>query len=334
MNFENKYISSYQSICHFLQNKKLAIDFNGKISQILSPLDYKIRLMKLIGLIMIGFIVYIIKQIPYFPITITGNTIYSRVVASCLSRYKIPYVLCKGTNRIPFYETQDGQEIPFEGPSPNFFSNSKEQLIPLIPNTKEELSQLEFHTKLRNLENIQSKILSGIPSKDNVYIISVKDIIHDGIGIKNPIINIRRFFGNLYYIMTINEIWISRLIITDNVMPLQPGEVISSLCGTIISEHNEKYNIEKKNNSYIIQEPTQKTIITRCFNYKVNIDLTIDTIKNSEGHIQSDESILYSLKSPRPFINNNSLYIMHPFHFPETWDPFLTIMIITLALLQ
>jgi len=354
MNLENN--NNVQHIFQCLRNKHLAIDFNGKFLRILPLIDYKIRFIKLIGLIMLGFMAYIIKQIPYHPITIMGNTIYSQVVASCLSRYKIPYVLCRGFNRIPYYETDQGYEIPFEGPNSQFFSTNQDTQIPLIPNTKEELSKLELHTNLSNLEYIQYNLLTNFPSKNGVYIASMNDIIHKDRekAIKNPIINIRRFCGNLYYIITINEIWLSRIIISDIVHPLQPDEIISVLYGTIKEDHNENFHIKYGKNVCIVNEPTKNTILTRHSGYKINTDLTIttlipnklqssidnkcsiignDNIIQNNSHINTDyECILYSLENPRSF--GRSIYIIHPFHFPVTWDPFLTIMIITLGILQ
>jgi hypothetical protein len=42
---------------------------------------------------------------------------------------------------------------------------------------------------------------------------------------------------------------------------------------------------------------------------------------------------LYSLKIPRPFYRD-SIYTLHPFHFPQTYDPFFTIILLTLSLVK
>src|SRR5688572_150980 len=110
--------NSIQSSSRFLKIHKLTINLEGQLFKILPPFDYKIKIIKLISLLMIGFMIHIIKKYPYHPITIMGNTVYCRVASSCLSRHKIPHILSKSNNRIPYYQTQDGIEIPFEGPSP------------------------------------------------------------------------------------------------------------------------------------------------------------------------------------------------------------------------
>lgn len=344
--------SSIQSIFRFLKSRNLVIDLDGKLFKILPSYEYKIRFIKLISLIMVGFVAHIIKKFPYHPITVMGNTVYCHIVASSLSHNNIPYIMCKGTNRIPYYEINTGEEIPFEGPGLKYFIDqqstqsasisdnnstslelkSNEKLIPLIPLSHDEINKLQTHTKLENLEQIQNTILETFPVKDGVHLSTMNYFInHESKLVVGPVINIRRFFGGLYYIMTNNEFWISRLVITDNVIPLQPGDVISSISGIITRESHDQYSIDKMNNTCTINDPTIKTILTRCYNYRVNSDLTINKETNSCQE-NTVECILYNLKQPRPFIHN-SVYTIHPFHLPEAWDPFLTIMIVSRGLL-
>lgn len=366
----NSDYSCVQSLSRVLRNKNISINFDGKISKLLHPLEYRRRISQLITLIVIGFLAHLIKKIPYHPITIIGNTVYSRVAASCLKRYNIPYVLCKSNNRTSYYEissSKDIIEIPFEGPSPQFFSNCEDKVFPLIPLSTKELQHLTNHTKFRGLEYIQAKILESFPRKDNVHLTYIKDLVHDGSEAKNPVIEIRKFCGNLYYIITTNEVWLTRLLITDNVLPLQPGDIIYSVCSTSKQETHDVYSIDHMNNSCIICSPVLKTSLYYRQLYHVASDLSIHKMginASSNNHIMDitnenqiattthttnhqelqEESILYGLKNTRPFhpirygftykgIGQN-IFILHPFHFPKTWDPFLTIMILTLALLN
>lgn len=430
--------SCVESLMRLIRARNILITMDGKIFKILSHNDYKLQSLKLCGLIMVGFLAYIIKRFPYHPITIMGNTVYSRVAASTLSLCKVPYILCKSTNRISYYETDDGKEIAFEGPSPNFFLQSayKDQLIPLIPCSQQELIKLEQHTKLKDLTNIQSAILSNFKNKEGVYVANIGDIIDNGTSAHNPIIHIKKFWGNMYYIMTATEIWLSNIVITDTVVPLQSGEIISGLYGTSTNGTYNEYQVitkgsmpsrfalltnpsdiknlaisnpeppqnigslenlaqNKISNSFInpdtmsgyssgetaslsvkgtslydeelkvslceallhkssnsdniciIIEPKVATILQRRNSYAVDIDFSIKTTQNisenkrlethsceailKQEHFNK-ESILYNLCKARTF-NHDGIYILHPFHLPSTWDPFLTIMIITQALI-
>lgn len=330
MSLENKFIDNncIYIISQFIKNHKFSINIDGKIFKILPLVEYKIRLLNLISLMMIGFLAHIIRKIPFHPITIMGNTIYSRVAAYCLSQHDISYVLCKGTNQITYYQTINGDEIAFEGLSPKHFSQDME--IPLIPHSIDELTILEEHTKLKNLEHIQKLILSKFNIKDGVHLLNIKDInttttntvIH-----KNPIINIKHFCGNLYYIMTNDDIWISRLIISDIVTSLQSDEIITGFRGITKEQPNDKYEIHKFPDHCIINQPEFQTTLYNRQMYQVLSDLSISTL-----HDDDDNCIIYSLKIPRQF-DINGINILHPFHLPIKWDPFLTIMIIVYALM-
>lgn len=336
MNFES---NSIQLASRFLKSHNFVTNLDGQLFKILPPFDYKIKILKLISLMMIGFVTHIIKKYPYHPITIMGNTIYCHVTSSCLSRHNIPHILSKGNNRIPYYETEDGNEIPFEGPTRKYFLDStsnENEIVPVIPLSTEELTKLQLHTKLSNLESIQKKILDTFIIKDTVHVPTIKHLINESSDcqkLAGPILNIKRFFGGLYYVTTPNEIWISKLIITDNVIPLQPGEIISGLSGIVTSQSSDKYLIEHTSQSCIIYQPDIRTKLTRHYNYQVNPDLSITSLSNhsNEEHQTSRESILYNLRQPRPF-TCNSICTIHPFHLPSNWDPFLTIMIVCMAL--
>ena len=319
-------LSHWNRTFQLLRRRSLTIDIDGRLSPTLSLVKYKTHILELMALIMIGFMAYIIKRFPYYPITVVGNTVYSRVAAASLSRYKIPYILCRGNNRIPYYSTEDGNEIAFEGPSTQYFLVENNRVVPLIPHSELELTRIQDHTKLNNLSTIQAQVLKGFLTKDGVHVASMKDLIHDGTEARDPAIAIHRFCGNMYYVMTTTEVWLTRMVITDIVSPLQPGDIISGINGIVTDEPNINYQIEHKDGFCIIREPLATTVLKRGSNYKVSPDLRICSIDSLHTH----ESVLYNLETPRSFIHH-SLNVIHPFHLPQVWDPFLAIMIITLA---
>jgi hypothetical protein len=311
-----------------LRQYNLAIDAEGKLFHLWSPSVYKINLLKLIALILIGFMATIIRNFPYYPVTVVGSTIYARVVAACLTRYKIPFVFCRGLSRTSYYETEDGDEIPFEGASPQYFSNIEDRVIPLIPHSEEELKQLQAHTQLSNLAPVQAYVLNTFPNKNGVHLAKFKDLTHYEGAIKSPILVVNRFCGNMYYIMTMNEIWLTHVVFTDVALPIQPNDRILTLRGVMAPVTTEDYEIHRSETTCNVVEPGSMTTLTRELGYEVSMDFKI----NRTSSAQVDESIIYHLTSPRPFIQK-SLYMLHPFHLPVTWDPFLTIAIVALALL-
>lgn len=337
-----------RSVLDIFKNKNISIDINGKLFKILPLSCYKTQIMKIINLIIVGLIANIIKRFPYNPITITGNTVYTRVVAACLSKFKIPYVLCKGTGKIQYYELSNGTEIPFEGPSPSYFDNCRDKIIPLIPHTKQEIDILENHTGFSNLSAIQSDLLKKYNFKGEVHLASLNEIIHNGDGSLDPIITIKKMCNNLYYIRTANDTWLSRIIITDNVESFQPGEIISGLYGKITSQNqclnstknllsssipnydNILTKITHNSDNCIIMEPDKQTILYYHNNYMVKSDLSVQLVTSSEHTY--DECILYNLKNPRPWVQKG-IFIIHPFHLPRSWDPFFTITLITTSLI-
>lgn len=313
-----------------LRRHNLAIDTEGNFFRTWTPTIYRINFIKLIAVILIGFMAHIIKSFPYHPVTVIGSTVYASVVAACLTRHKIPFVQCRGLSRIGYYETEAGQEIPFEGPGRQYFWN-REQVNPLIPNSEEDLKQLRAHTQLDLLPQIQGHFLKEFPSQNGVHVAKLDELVEYEGAVKSPVLIVNKFCGNMYYVMTMNEIWVTHIVLTDMVSPVQPNDKLCSIQAQISPSTGgaaNTYDIQQTQTTCRLQEPESVSILTRDVNYEVTHDFKIKRPLTSD----TNESILYSLKSPRPFIQK-SLYMLHPFHFPITWDPFLTISIITLALL-
>ena len=275
---------------------------------------YIVNALKVCSLIMIGMIAYIIKQYRYVPVTIIDTSMYSQLSAVILHQSKIPFIVSKYPRRRLYYEVED-KEIAFE--TPNIVCN--DSITTLIPHSTEEISKLEKHTGFTNLSEIQDTILQDSIKVNNLL---------ESSSYADPIVQIRNVCGKFYYIMTGNDIWITKVIISDKVSPLHCGDIVSTLCGTINSKSNDNCNIRYVDDSCIVNELDKEIILKRRDGYKVKNNLSIVSIDKSLNDL---ESAIYNLKVPRPF-NHNSVYTMHPFHLPATWDPLLSIMIVSKAL--
>src|SRR3989338_6696962 len=261
-------LTLFRDLC---RRHQITIDLEGRIYKILTPDQYRSHLLKIYGLVMVGFLARIIRRFPFYPITVVGNSVYSRVVAPTLEQCNIKYALCKGTNRLTYYETDTHREIAFEGSSSHQFPP---KLVSLIPHSKSELQQLQTHTGLPNLESIQTRILSTMPTIDSTHTINTSNLIYQDQSSKNgnpssntndpnlqmsanskngnlssntndpnlqmpanskngnlssntndpnlqmpanskpalqmPVIKIRKLAGNIYYVMSMNAVWLTQ----------------------------------------------------------------------------------------------------------------------------
>lgn len=345
---ENNHISEKISIDinHILREKNLIINIDGKIYKIAT----KEHIINLMATIIVVLIIYILKQIPYTKITVTGTKVYSNVISCCLIRSNIDFVLCKGTNRITHYNIENHEPLPLEGPSSNYFS-SLDTYVPLIQHTNEDILKLEQHTNLKYLSQIQSYIFKQFPNSS----VKIKDLIFTEHSYKNPIKNIDIFCGILY-ITTGNDSWFSKILITDDADPLAPHEIVSSIDGYLFYNYPNQTSLISHDTYCLItdQQTHITTLLTRQEKYQIHDDLNITSIliisnphtdlinslnnNNEENDIENkvccvSESNIYGLKNPRPFIKNNMIYNIHPFYLTNNWDPFLTIMITTLGLI-
>lgn len=281
------------------------IDIEGNIYKLLP--SYRIQAVKIVALIVSAVMAYIIRSIPYHPVTIIGTTFYSRVSAACLSQYNIPYVLCRGSNHVTYYETDDGKEIAFGGKGLTSTVNN----IPLIKHSprhsSEELKTLERHTRLSNLATIQGSVFERLPKIESIVAKTKPN--------KGPVIMIKPLIKDIYYVMSTTGCWLTRIIITDKVLPLYPGDHIA---GVTISA--------KSNEARILEHSSQ---------YIVTTDLRICSANLMINH-DMEELQIYSLAKPRPLNppDQGAIYVVHPFHLPATWNPLLSIMLVTLGIIS
>ena len=319
--------SSTNILGSILRNRGIVINQDGICFKVGYVTEYRIKIMKLIVLMVSAIISHIIKGIPYHHVTILGSGVYSEVVSNCLTKHNVSYIVCRRIGKKSYYEIDNGIEIPFEGTSPYYFDFIES---PIIPHTNEELLELENHTGLSGLDQIQDEILEKFSAQDGVHIFTQNIINQWGNNIQirsgSPI-HIAKFTENLYFVMIDGHIWLSHTIISEQASELQRGDHISCLYGDIIQECGTEYNIVRTPESCIVYDPYNMTTITRRVNYRVENNLSIHMINSNN----ENEAIIYSLENPREF-RSKSMYMIHPFHLPCTYDPFLTIMIITLAL--
>jgi hypothetical protein len=284
------------------------VDLDGTRTKLLTGAAYKTIALKLSALILIAAVVSIIKQYTYHPITILGHTIYARTIIETVAASGSNFAVCKGPRRFSYYETTNGSEIAFEGFSPLTFEGVQIEPQPLDPAA---LASLERHTRLRNLAVIQGYHFSHHSTVDRKEIknallplpeVPSKDPKSESFSsiptFYGPAVSVKKFVGDLYYVTTHDHIWITRRVLTDGVHPLQPGDIISSL------------------------------IPDRFDLYQMGSDFLIHSI----GPDRKGESLIYSLKIPRPF-ETRGVIPVHPFHLPPSADPLTSLILVTRALL-
>jgi hypothetical protein len=305
--------------------KNIDVDIDGHIYHILSAYQCNIFILQVYGIISVICAICILCQLSYIPVTIIGNTIYARVMASAVHREGLLYKLCRMNNRLTVYGTSDDRVIAFEG-VPSMNSNKK---LPIIICSIDELQQLEVHTGLHNLSDVQALILQDFDKANGIYNTSVNDIIADII-YDEPIITIDKLQCNLYSICTTTKSWLTSLIITDDVEPLQPNDIIT---GFIAANTNavisDEISVDKYDDYVIIIKDNVCTKLTRKALYYVDDDLNIIAYSNNKLH----ESLIYGLRKPRPFLQDG-IRIIHPFHLPLMMDPILSLMLVTTATIQ
>ena len=333
---------------------KYIVNYDGKIYIKLTPENFRKIILFLISMVFTSLILKIIKHYNVNNITIMCDNIYSRVIAQCYLKNNIKFTLCKNNNVNLYYDVDNSLtnptdlsnnrvkphclQIPFNySHYSSFLPMSSVKMMnnktTLIPNTSLYMSNLENHTDLSNLMNIQNYILTTLDSQ-----IDISDIIYSKSADNNPIISVKKFFANYYYITTNNNIWISKFLLNDKPTPLIPNDIIISINAKInptnsidLSNNLVKPLIQIKNDTCKVIDEHTTTILYNSSYYIVNND---NSITKSESFDNDNiESKIYSLKTPRPFKTDNC-YMIHPFHIPFTWDTFLTLMTIGLGILN
>lgn len=308
--------------------KNINIDIDGRVYRIVSEYQCRVFTLQIYGILSVIFFMYICCQLTYVPVTIIGNTIYAKVIAGTVANQGLPYKLCRMNNRLTVYETSNCKYVAFEGVT-TISSDEKLPIITCLPN---ELQELEAHTGLNNLKEDQTSVLQGFDKIDGLYYTSVNDVIN--IVYDEPVMSIDKVTANLYCICTANESWLTPLIITDSVDPLQVGDTIVGFVAKL-SDVAGPETISRHDDHIVITRDDRAIRLTRRALYYVEDDLSIiayPTIK-SNGREGFEESIIYGLREPRPFLQTG-IRIVHPFHLPLMWDPLLPLMLVTTAIIS
>lgn len=314
--------SCVQCLQNVIRTHKIQIRPDGQLMKVLNPLQFRAAILKLYSLVIVGLVAYIVRGYVYHPITVMGNYVYSRVASASLKLCGIPHVLCKGTGRIIHYETTDGTVIPFEGVPASCFPT---QVLPVIPASAADLAELTAHTKIPGVELAQERILSHLSRQDQLHIADWTQLL-DVEPNKEPIVQVRKFFGNLFFIRTANYWWITRKLIGDGTPPLHPGNILTRLFITVDEESHTSTTITTTEQDCSVLTETNTVTITQGMSHRVEPDLSIVALEP-----QNDDELIYFLQQPRPTLMNG-IYTIHPFHFPMNYDPLLTVMTLTVGI--
>lgn len=231
---------------------------------------------------------------PLIKITIlSSGLVYSDLSILVLKEFKIPYKVCKVGSKITHYVTDIKEEIPFEGlPIEHYFGTHK-----FIPYTEQEISKIQDHTKLENLTQIQTEILSKF---ETLNLQSFKE--------KHQfLLNFKKLKDDLYFVSCERDQWFTNVFITDLTMPIMRGETLRS---AIFKQCETEMNL----------------ILTNTHFAHSKFEIITLPIYAEHDYISS----VFSLENCRTFRNDKNLTI-HPFHFPCGVDPFLGVMILSLS---
>lgn len=196
--------SCVKDLTVFLLTNRISVSIDGTLSRIIHPIIYRHNFLKLCTLILITIITYYLNQIPYYHVTIMGNFIYSKVIAQTVSNITPSFIYSSSNNRHNYYETENCKFIPFEGPSSNSSVN-----IPNNKLTQNDIIKLSRHSKINNLKPYYLTDLS------------VKSTT-------GPILYITKFTKDVYYVSATNHTWFTKVIFSDIVLPLKPGDYVGN----------------------------------------------------------------------------------------------------------
>lgn len=290
------------AVCHKLN---IIIDYDGTVHKQLTLPHARTVILQLMMLHFICILAYIIRHYSYVPTTVVGDSIYSSLASSVLTKLNIKHVMTGSRHRNTIYHTADGWSIEFDTP-PRIPLGS----TPVIPLSEKELKQLEEHTGLNNLSASQKLLLSQL-GDDNI--IDWDDILQPHTHAPH-ITHVRHFFGKLIYVETTNSAWITENLLSGHTMELMPEDIL------IQTEMNSQLDTEPIDNLIL-----NEVKLARYRAYRVNKDDVIEPLTP-----KLNPSFLYSLASPRPFHTGNTV-TLHPFHLPSVWDPLFAILVVTTA---
>lgn len=240
------------------------------------------------------------KIIPYYPVGVITNTLYGKFIEQLFILNKINYVKLEKPYFCDLqYFTASRRKLISVNPDQWDFVD---HLVSFTPLSQEELMSIEEHTGLRDLGEAQHHVMKLL-SDINAYQIVKENYIENEEYEKmcGRITSVNRVANGFIIQVGEEQIKVGTLL-TDHIDPLETNEVLHRYY------HNENEIIAE--DKYIVNH----------LNY-------LESLKKKKHH-RVIPLPFYGITPTRPNL------VLHPFHFPKTKDPILTLMIITQNILQ
>ena len=271
------------------------VNYKGQIRKCLPRKVYQRGVDFFCTIIIIGIIIKIVKSRVTHPVTIIANTIYGHVAHHGLSHFGVSGIVCRDQSfSRNYFAVDDYRYVMLEGTLKIDDCNSK-----LIPLNSEDISRLESHTGLSDLNLIQKFIIQ----KYKRGIFNLDDYSHT----EHKIISIEPYILGFYLIKSTHGSWLSQMVITDQVEPLAEDDIVINLI-------TEKTELSDVNGSQVCVD--NGTLLKYVPGYKF-FNGTLRTLN-------SEESETHTLMIPRRF--SSDIKTIHPFHLPSAWNLYLNIM--------
>ena len=292
----------HQSLMFLLRQKNLTCH-DGRVTYLITPhhAHYFITILMVMVLCIFQCIVLTIKQV--IPITLFCTTYYTSFVEQLLILNKINYLKIFNPYKVDvrYYRVNKKKTLSMNPKLDHFI----DQVIQLMPLTEDELNQLSQHTGLKNLNEAQIKVLSLLPDINAHCVVQQHYVDNEEYQhTYETIVSIKKV-NDYYRIKTLNGIYDTAIIISDDIHPLHVGNVVSQSYYHQVDDcviHDDRYIVNQQNRL----EPLRKK-------------LTHDNVVTLP---------FYSLNPPRQGLK------MHPFHLPPSKDYFLSMMIVMQALID
>ena len=289
---------SHQDIITFLKGKNKRINVEG----IIEDTSWYFPMIQFVILILMGVMYYIYtfyKRI--LPITLHATTLYSNFIEQLLILNKLPYrkIYKPYLDDIAYYKSSKKKTISINPKVKDFINET----IEFIPLSEDELEVLSDHLNL-DVKPIQEQVLSLMPEINGYHIIRGNYLDDEVYNMNHyKIKKIIKIHDYLYKVITNEETFYTNLILSDETLALQIGDVLNGMyyCTTDEQVYTEnKYVVNQFNTLSSLSKGLKKDIVHLPF---------------------------YTMDVPRQGL------ICHPFHLPKSKDPILSLLIMVQVLI-
>lgn len=240
------------------------------------------------------------KIIPYYPVGVITNTIYGKFIEQLLILNKVNYVKLEKPYfcDLQYFTASRRKSISINPNQWDFLDD----LVSFTPLSQEELTDIEKHTGLKELGKVQHHVMALL-SDINAHQIVKENYIENE--------EYEKMCGRVTSVNSVSDGFIIQvgeeqikvgILLTDHIHPLETNEVI-----------HRYYLIENE----VVAEDK----------YIVNHLNHLESLKKKKHH-RVIPLPFYGITPTRPNL------VLHPFHFPKTKDPILTLLIITQSILE